>query len=36
MKPQLTPTLDEFSQLAKRGNIMPVFAEFVADGETPV
>lgn len=36
MKPQLTPTLDEFSQLAKRGNIIPVFAEFVADGETPV
>jgi anthranilate synthase component 1 len=36
MKPQLTPTLDEFSQLAKRGNVIPVFAEFVADGETPV
>src|SRR5437867_3162304 len=36
MKPQLTPTLDEFSELAKRGNVIPVFAEFVADGETPV
>jgi anthranilate synthase component 1 len=36
MKPQLTPALDEFSQLAKRGNVIPVFAEFVADGETPV
>jgi anthranilate synthase component 1 len=36
MKPQLTPALDEFSELAKRGNVIPVFAEFVADGETPV
>src|SRR6266436_6062433 len=36
MKLQLTPTLDEFSQLAKRGNVIPVFAEFIADGETPV
>ena len=36
MKPQLTPTLDEFSQLAKRGNVIPLFAEFIADGETPV
>ena len=36
MKLQLTPTLDEFSELAKRGNVIPVFAEFVADSETPV
>ncbi len=36
MKPHLTPTLNEFSQLAKCGNVIPVFAEFVADGETPV
>src|SRR6266851_450588 len=36
MKQQLTPTLDEFSELAKRGNVIPIFAEFVADGETPV
>src|SRR5437588_7580524 len=36
MKPQLTTTLAEFSRLAKRGNVIPIFAEFVADGETPV
>src|SRR5256714_3893655 len=36
MKAQLTLTLDEFSQLAKRGNVIPLFAEFIADGETPV
>src|SRR5206468_4082796 len=36
MKPQLTPTLDEFSEFAKRGNVTPIFAEFVADSETPV
>jgi anthranilate synthase component I len=36
MKPQLTPTLDEFSQLAERGNVIPLFAEFAADAETPV
>ncbi len=33
---RLTTTLAEFSRLAKRGNVIPVFAEFVADGETPV
>jgi len=36
MRTQLTPTLDEFSQLAKRGNVIPVFVELIADGETPV
>jgi len=36
MKPQLTPTLNEFVKLAKCGNVIPVFAEFIADGETPV
>ncbi len=36
MKPRLTTTLAEFSRLANRGNVIPVFAEFVADGETPV
>src|SRR6266511_4818583 len=36
MKFQLTPTLDEFFQLSKCGKVIPVFAEFVADGETPV
>jgi len=33
---QVTPTLDEFIELAKQGNVIPVFAEFIADGETPV
>ena len=33
---QVTPTLGEFVELAKRGNVVPVFAEFIADGETPV
>jgi anthranilate synthase component I len=36
MMTPLTPTADEFLLLAKRGNVIPVFAEFVADGETPV
>jgi len=36
MTPQLTPNLDEFRQLTKHGNVIPVFAEFIADGETPV
>jgi anthranilate synthase component 1 len=36
MKAQLTPTLDEFTELAKQGNVIPVFAEFVGDCETPV
>jgi anthranilate synthase component I len=33
---QVTPTLGEFIELAKQGNAIPVFAEFIADGETPV
>ena len=33
---QITPTLGEFIGLAKQGNVIPVFAEFIADGETPV
>jgi anthranilate synthase component 1 len=36
MTARLNPSLDEFAELAKRGNVIPVFAEFVADGETPV
>jgi anthranilate synthase component I len=36
MKPLITPSLDEFLQLAKQGNVIPVFAEFVGDSETPV
>src|SRR4029077_8606596 len=33
---QVSPTLREFIKLAKQGNVIPVFAEFIADGETPV
>jgi anthranilate synthase component 1 len=33
---QATPTLGEFVELAEQGNVIPVFAEFIADGETPV
>jgi len=36
MTTQLTPTLGEFIELAKQGNVIPVFADFIADGETPV
>jgi anthranilate synthase component 1 len=36
MLTQLTPTLDEFAELAEHGSVIPVFAEFIADGETPV
>src|SRR5258708_25928748 len=36
MTTQLTPTLDEFVELARRGNVIPIFAEFIADNETPV
>jgi anthranilate synthase component 1 len=36
MRTQLTPTLDEFTELARRGNVIPVSAEFVGDCETPV
>jgi len=35
--PDLTivPTRERFAELAKRGNVIPVFVDFVADGETP-
>ena len=33
---QVTPTLGDFIELAKQGNVIPVFADFIADGETPV
>jgi len=33
---QVTPTLGEFIEFAKQGNVIPVFTEFIADGETPV
>src|SRR6266568_4621940 len=36
MKPLITPSLHEFLQLAKQGNVIPVFAELVGDCETPV
>src|SRR2546423_5298549 len=36
MTPQFIPPLDEFAELAKHGNVIPIFAEFIADGETPV
>src|SRR6266542_3386905 len=36
MTPLITPSLDEFLQLAKQGNVIPVSAEFVGDCETPV
>ena len=36
MKAELIPTLAEFTELAKRGNVVPVFAECIADNETPV
>ena len=36
MTAQVTPNLGEFIELAKQGNVIPVFAEFIADGETPV
>src|SRR6516225_10011403 len=36
MTAQVTPTLDEFVELTKHGNVIPVFSEFIADGETPV
>jgi anthranilate synthase component 1 len=36
MKAQITPSIDEFCELARRGNVVPIFAEFIADNETPV
>ena len=33
---QVTPSLGEFVEFAKQGNVIPVFVEFIADGETPV
>ncbi len=36
MTTSVTPSLGEFIELAKQGNVIPVFAEFIADGETPV
>jgi anthranilate synthase component I len=36
MKAQIIPSMDEFRELARRGNVVPIFAEFIADNETPV
>ena len=36
MKTQITPSMDEFCELARRGNVVPIFTEFIADNETPV
>ncbi len=36
MNHHFTPTLEEFRELATRGNLIPVFAELIADAETPV
>jgi anthranilate synthase component 1 len=36
MKAEITPTLGEFTELGKHGNVVPIFAEFIADNETPV
>src|SRR3954468_20257717 len=36
MTTQFIPPVDEFAELAKHGNVIPVFADFIADGETPV
>src|ERR1041385_4282661 len=31
----IVPTRERFAELAKQGNVVPVFVDFVADGETP-
>jgi anthranilate synthase component 1 len=31
----IVPSRERFAELAKRGNVIPVFADLVADGETP-
>jgi anthranilate synthase component 1 len=36
MKAQIIPSVEEFSELARRGNVVPISAEFIADNETPV
>src|ERR1041385_4780548 len=36
MKTAISPSLEEFIELAKQGNVAPVFADFIADAETPI
>src|SRR4030081_2474642 len=31
----VVPSLERFAELAKQGNVVPVYVDFVADGETP-
>src|SRR2546423_5508816 len=31
----IVPARERFAELAKQGNVIPVFVDFVADGETP-
>jgi anthranilate synthase component 1 len=33
---EITPSLSEFEEMAQRGNLIPVFQEFLADTDTPV
>ncbi|MCP4624248.1 MAG: hypothetical protein GY850_12035 [bacterium] len=33
---KIKPSLSEFKQMAKHGNLIPVYQEFLADTETPV
>jgi anthranilate synthase component 1 len=36
MTTAVSPTLEEFLELAKHGNVIPVYTELVADAETPI
>ena len=36
MNTHFTPSQAEFSALAKKGNLIPVYAEIIADAETPI
>jgi anthranilate synthase component 1 len=36
MTVSLHPSYEEFRELAKRGNVVPVYADIIADGDTPV
>src|SRR2546430_6186231 len=36
MEPQFIPSLAEFRELTRRGNVIPVYADLIADSETPV
>jgi anthranilate synthase component I len=36
MEPQFIPSRAEFHELTKRGNVIPVYTDLIADSETPV